>query len=79
MEDMKEEIQDLMEELDAEKYHKGVSWMGYEVYVPDYTGEPKIGLPYVVLVKGSEARISSPEEAIQYLDYCISNDGVDED
>ena len=66
---MEEKILELIEELGTSKYKKGISWKGYEVYIPEYKGNPTIGLPYVVLVKGEEARISTVDESLDYLDY----------
>ena len=48
-------------------------WNGYEVYNPTYEGateeEPAIiGLPLIILVKGNEIRLSTPDEAFAYLD-----------
>lgn len=33
---MTERIEELMDELNADGYKKGVSWKGYDVYVPIY-------------------------------------------
>lgn len=66
---MEENIQELVEDLGAKSYKKGVDWNGFEVYIPVYEGNPIIGLPYVVLVKNNEARISTPDESIAYLEY----------
>ena len=66
---MEEKILELIEELGASKYKKGVDWNGYQVYIPEYEGNPCIGLPYVVLVKGEEVRLSNEEESLEYLDY----------
>ena len=66
---MEEKILELIEELGASKYKKGVDWNGYQVYIPEYKGNPCIGLPYVVLVKGDEVRISTEDESLKYLDY----------
>lgn len=66
---IEEKIDELMEELQADDYAESVAWNGYKVFVPEYEDNPCIGLPYVVLVKGEEVRISTPEEAIDYLNY----------
>lgn len=65
----KENIQELMDELNAKSYSKGESWKGYEVYIPNYEEDLYMGMPYVVLVKDGKARISTPEESLEYLDY----------
>ena len=44
---MDEFIQELIEDLGAKSYKKGVDWNGYEVFIPQYKGNPCIGLPYV--------------------------------
>lgn len=48
-------------------------WRGYDVYTPevDYGTEKEpaiIGLPLIILVKGNEIRLSTPDEAFAYLD-----------
>lgn len=67
-----EKLESLLDELDAEGYKKGIPWNGYEVYIPIYAGTPKIGLPYVILEKGTTMRICTPDESLQYLDYQMS-------
>ena len=66
---MEDLIQELIEDLGAKSYKKGVDWNGYQVYIPQYKGNPCIGLPYVVLQKGEEVRISTPDESMEYLAY----------
>ena len=66
---MDELIQELIEDLGAKSYKKGVDWNGYQVYIPQYKGNPCIGLPYVVLQKGNDVRISTPDESMAYLAY----------
>ena len=45
-------------------------WKEYEVYEPmfDYDGESFVGLPLIILVKGDEIRMSTPEESLQQID-----------
>ena len=66
---MDEYIQELIEDLGAKSYKKGCDWNGYNVYIPVYEGNPIIGLPYVILEKGEEIRISTTDESLAYLDY----------
>ena len=66
---MDEDVLELIEDLGAKKCKEGAPWKGYKVYIPQYKGNPCIGLPYVVLVKGEEVRISEPEESLEYLGY----------
>ena len=68
-EDLKTEIQELMEELFADSYKRGTDWNGYEVYEPVYKKEITLGPPLVVFVKNGEAKISSPEESFDYLKF----------
>lgn len=65
-----EEVRALMEELGAREWARGADFKGYEVYIPVYEGEPFIGFPLVVMKKGSEVRLSTNEESIEYLDLC---------
>ena len=62
--------------------HKG-EWNGYEVYDPDTSRYGYyIGMPLVILVKGKEIKMSTSEEALEFLAfYCKEHnlhDGVDE-
>ena len=66
---MDELVQELIEDLGARTYKKGVDWNGYEVFIPQYKGNPCLGLPFVVLKKGAEARICTPDESLAYLAY----------
>lgn len=63
-------IKQLLNQLSADKAEKGKEWKGYEVYVPVYSQPALVGLPLVILVKGNEQRISTPEESLEYLAYC---------
>ena len=73
---LKDEIDDIMEtELLADSYKRGVDWKGYQVYIPQYKGHPCIGLPYVVLVKNGEVRLSTPKESEEYLLFRIYEEG----
>ena len=69
MGNMNELIQELVEDLGAKSYKQGVDWNGFKVYIPQYKGNPCSGLPYVVLEKGEEVRLSTPEESLAYLEY----------
>lgn len=46
------------------------NWNGYEVYERLLEGNEihYVGLPRVILVKGGQARLSTVEEAFQFLD-----------
>lgn len=59
------------EELGAKSYKKGKPWKGYNVYVPVYSEETYIGLPYVILEKGDEVRICTDKEAMEYLSFSL--------
>lgn len=43
-------------------------WNGYEVWEPYTEGGAKIGLPFVILVKGERMRMSTQDEAFERLD-----------
>ena len=62
-------IQELAFDLKASSVKRGKDWNGYKVFVPVYRKRCIIGLPYVILVKGDEARISTEEESFAYLDF----------
>lgn len=47
------------------------SWKGFDVFEPVYDTKDEIsviGLPLVILVKGDQIRMSTPDEAIQCID-----------
>ena len=69
MNTVEEAIDALVDELGAENAKKCGEWNGYTVYEPQYFQTPVIGYPYVILVKGDEARISTIDESLEYLDY----------
>jgi hypothetical protein len=45
-------------------------WRGYQVYAPIFNSKEMlyIGLPYVILVKDNEIRMSTPDESLERLD-----------
>lgn len=45
-------------------------WRDYKVYEPTFEGDKpmNVGLPLMILVKGEEIRLSTPDEAFAYLD-----------
>lgn len=66
---MKDKLESMLDEMEAEGYEKGKPWKGYNVYIPKYSGGPKIGLPYVLLEKDGKIRYSTTEESFEYLDF----------
>ena len=63
------DVQELVEELGATEYKKGISWKGYEVFEPVFKQVAIIGYPFVVLRKGEDVRLSTPKESIEYLHF----------
>lgn len=53
--------------IDVEKIE---SWNSYECYRPifSYESDYVIGPPYIILVRGDSIRMSTSDEAFQYLD-----------
>lgn len=45
-------------------------WRGYSCYEPTFDDEDVsfVGLPLIIMVKGDEIRMSTPEEAMEHLD-----------
>lgn len=64
---MNDKFEKALEELGTKYYEKGVDFKGYEVYIPRYSSDVCIGYPLVILKKGEEIRISTVEEALEYL------------
>lgn len=72
---MNEELKVLLyDELGADYYKQG-EWNGYTVYEPVYNQDCYIGFPLVVLEKDGEVRLSTNEEALEYLQYSEQGDG----
>ena len=76
-EQLLQNIKETIRDLGATKYKKG-EWNGYEVYEPVYRENIYIGLPLVVLVKDGKARVSTGEEALDYLAYTLRNEPDEE-
>ena len=74
---MDDRVKELLRQLGTSYASKGADFNGYEVYIPEYSGEPTIGFPLVVLQKGDEVRISTDEESLEYLQ--IRNAGIEDD
>lgn len=66
-------IQSFIEELNTSEYKKGRLWKGYEVYEPVYDDDVCMGLPYVILAKDDEVRISTDDEALEYLAFSLES------
>lgn len=75
---MKRRIKELVKELGAKRCKKGLVWKGYQVYELVDKGNPCIGHPYVILQKVGETRISTEEESLEYLNYEISIEKMNE-
>lgn len=69
MNKINDEILNLARDLNADSVTVGKNWKGYNVYKPEYEDGAIVGLPYVILEKVGNARISTEEEAFEYLDY----------
>lgn len=65
---VKERVEEATAALSAKKYRSGAKWNGYDVYIPEYDQFSYVGLPFIVLVRGDEVRISTEDEAFEYLD-----------
>lgn len=44
------------------------NWKGYDIYEPILYDDAIIGIPLVIMVKGSEMRMSTIKEAFEYMD-----------
>lgn len=49
------------------------------MYIPEYDDIVYTGLPYVVLVKANDVRLSTPGESLEYLNYSQREDAGDKD
>lgn len=66
---MIEKVRELANELGASEVKRVKDWNGYKVFKPIYKGNPIVGYPYVILVKGDEVRICDAKESLEYLNY----------
>lgn len=64
---MDEKVLAELKKLGTEDAEKCPDFNGYEVFKPVYRGDPTIGLPLIVLKKGDEVRISTEDEAIDFI------------
>jgi hypothetical protein len=62
-------VEELKRELGAKSLRGPIKWNGFEVFVPEYKGSPKIGLPYVILKKGEIVRMSTVNESFDFMDW----------
>ena len=72
-------IKSAIRALGASRYKKSVPWKGYEVYKPVYTEFAFRGPLLFVLVKGDHARLSTVDEAEEYLGFSTPPGEDDED
>ena len=54
-------------DLFADSVRQGIDYKDYKVYIPVYKKFCISGLPYVILEKKGELRISTPDESEDYL------------
>ncbi len=62
-----EKIIEFAKENGYDSARKFKDWKGYEAYEPivDESEDFLSGLPFMILVKGDEIRMSTPEEALE--------------
>ena len=53
--------------LGADGYKEGNDWNGMKVYIPIYSKKACVGLPLVILYDGKELRLSTADEALEYI------------
>lgn len=72
--ELKEKLEFFRKALFADKLKKGKVWNGYQVYIPFYKKGFTGGFPKMILVKGSDARISTSEECFSYIAFTQNKD-----
>lgn len=65
----KKRVEEAIAALNAKNYETGAKWNGYDVYIPKYDQFSYVGPPFVVFARGDEVRISTEDEAFEYLDF----------
>lgn len=63
----KSEVLDVIKMMGAKSYKQGEDWNGNKVYIPVYSKTAFIGLPLVIFEDENGFRLSTPEEAIDYI------------
>lgn len=78
MKDFEKELARAKEEYKESRHADDIvrvkDWKGYKIYRAKYNGKaPYLGYPLVLMAKESEneIRISTPDESMEYLDYCL--------
>lgn len=71
-------VLEVVKKMGAKSYKQGEDWNGNKVYIPVYSKTTFVGLPLVIFEDEKGFRISTPEEAIDYINKTtVSNlDGV---
>lgn len=70
----KKELKSIMKyELQTRRFKRRPDWKGYEVYEPVCKKYCCVGLPFYVLVKDGEVRLTRPEEGLELIDREIKN------
>ncbi len=70
---LKEAKENYIKSRFADEIVRDKDWKGYQIYRAKYNGKaPCLGYPLVLMVKEGEkeVRISTPDESMEYLDYC---------
>ena len=63
----KREVLDIVKRMGAKSYRQGEDWNGNKVYIPVYSKTTFIGLPLVIFEDEKGFCLSTPEEAIDYI------------
>ena len=67
-----------IEQLGADTCKIGEEWNGYKVYEPIYKTPVYTGMPLVFLAKDGKVRVSTEDEALDYLAYTLRNEPDEE-
>ena len=62
-----DKILEVVKQMGAETYKQGKEWNGNKVYVPVYARTSYVGLPLVIFEDENGLRLSTPDEAIDYV------------
>lgn len=74
---MDERVLAELKKLGTTDAERAPDFNGYEVFKPVYRQDVAIGLPLIVLKKGDEVRISTPDEAFAFLDANYADEDED--
>lgn len=73
------EIQEIVELLGANDYERGKDWKGMQVFIPVYNKMSYVGFPLVIFKEDGGYRLSTDDEALEYINATTDSSEIDVD